>query len=246
VDVTEARTSHEQAAHSPHRGPGRHRLPILLIAVLAVGQLATAEEPVVRVSVIASGEVTLSGDVEASVRPAADLEVEGPLPIGARSIAMVSTRVRIFGLPGESVSLVDPKTFRAAEVSLGLSRPIGHVQLGGGEEVLTSVAAEWGFATVPGSDPAPALRYPRHYALGLRFEERRGGARLDLKLGRHEAAGQRGYGQLLLEGKVPLKKIRRVTTLLGGDAVLSVGPASARAGQRDALRLWVGVALRNR
>jgi hypothetical protein len=218
---------------------------LALAAVLTVGQLAT-EEPVVRVSAIASGEVTLSGDVEASVRPAADLEVEGPLAIGTRAIAMVSTRVRIFGLPGEAVSLVDPKTFRAAEVALGLSRPIGQLQLGGGQEVLTSVAAQWGFATVPGSDPAPALRYPRHYAVGLRFEERRGGARLDLKLGRHEAAGARGYGQLLLEGKLPVKKVLRVTTLLGGDAVLSVGPASSRARQRDVLRLWVGVAFENR
>jgi len=217
-------------------------------ALLTMSVFLTAAAPVlaqepagVHVSAIASAEVTLSGDVEASLRPAADLEVEGPLPIGARSIALVSTRVRIFGIPGDTVDLTDPKTFRAAEVSLRAAYRVGRLSAGD-QEVWTSVAGEWGFATVPGSNPSPAVRYPRHYAIGLRFEERIGGARLDLKAGRHESAGDRGYGQLLLEGKVPLKKVRSVTTLLGGDAVLSVGQASARARQRDVLRLWVGAA----
>jgi hypothetical protein len=218
----------------------------LIVAAVVLAAAAPAfTQDGVRVSAIASSEVTLSGDVDASVRPAADLEVEGPLPLGARSIALVATRVRIFGLPGSTVDFTDPKTFRAVEVSLRLSRRVGGVSVGD-QEVWTSVAGQWGFATVPGSDPPPALRYPRHYALGLRFEERRGGARLDLKIGRHEAAGDRGYGQLLLEGQVPLKKALGVTALLGGDAVLSVGPASTRGRQRDVLRLWVGAAFNSK
>lgn len=222
-------------------GDGGEVKRAIAILVLSAAAAPGFAQDGVRVSAIASAEVTLSGDVEASLRPAADLEVEGPLPLGARSIALVATRVRIFGLPGSTVDLTDPKTFRAAEVSLRLSRKVGGITVGD-QEVWTSLAGEWGFATISGSDPSPALRYPRHYALGLRFEERRGGARLDLKLGRHESAGARGYGQVLLEGKVPLKKALGVTTLLGGDAVLSIGPASSRARQRDVLRLWVGVA----
>lgn len=219
---------------------------LFVAGVLVCLATAAAAEDGVRVSAIASTEVTLSGDVAASVRPAADLEVEGPLPFRSRSIASVSTRVRIFGLPGDTdVALSDPKTYRAAEVSLRLAKAIGSV-IADGDEVRTSIAAEWGFATMSGSDPAPALRYPRHYAIGLRFEQRGDGSRLDVKVGRHEAAGDRGYGQLLLEGQVRLKKAFGVTALLGGDAVLSVGPADARARQRDVLRLWIGAALKNR
>lgn len=220
------------------------RLALVLLSIASCAGPAFAQDGV-RVSAIASAEATLSGDVDASVRPAADLEVEGPLAFGERAIGLVSTRVRIFGLPGQTVSLGDVRTFRAAEVTLGLSKRIGQLKLGE-QEVWTSLAGEWGFATVAGSDPAPALRYPRHYAIGLRFEERRGGSRLDLKLGRHEAAGDRGYGQLLLEGQVPLKKALGVRALLGGDAVLSVGPAGARARQRDVLRLWVGAAFNSK
>lgn len=221
------------------------RILLALLATMILAAAIAGAQDGVRVSAIASTEVTLSGDVAASVRPAADLEVEGPLPLGAHSIALVSTRVRIFGLPGDAVDLADPKTFRAAEVSLRLAKRVGGITVGA-QEIWTSLAWEWGFATIPGTDPAPALRYPRHYALGLRFEERREGARLDLKVGRHEAAGDRGYGQLLLEGQVPLRKVLGVTALLGGDAVLSVGPAGARGRQRDVLRLWVGAAFKSK
>lgn len=218
------------------------------IAVLVLSAAVTSLPPVgaqdlpdegVRVTSLASAEVLLSGDLEPVVRPAFEVEVDGPLALGAGAPARVYTRFRLFGLPGQSA--VDPTDFesvRAAELALGAYVRVGRLQLGD-QDVWTSLEGEWGFATLTG-ETAAAGRYPRHYALGIRIEERRLGAWLAMLYGRHESAGPRGWGQWMIAGAVPLS-LTRGAVVLGGDAVLSVGPADPLGARRDVFRLFVGV-----
>jgi hypothetical protein len=133
------------------------------------------------------------------------------------------------------------ETFRAAELSLGAYRRVGRLAIGE-QEVWTSIEAEWGFATLLPHEPAAVDRSPRHYGIGVRVEERKGGAWLSLLYGRAEVAGDRGCGQWQVSGGIPLE-LTKGAIVLGGDAVLSVGPPGRAEHQRDVFRLYVGVSL---
>ncbi len=212
-------------------------LALLLAAAPAIAQ----EEPGVRFYALTAAEVALTGDTDPAVRPSAEIEVDGPLALGTGAPLRVYARFRTFGLPGETVDLGDVKTFRAAELSLGGYRRVGRLVLGD-QEVWTSIEGEWGFATaLPAAGAPAALRYPRHYGVGIRLEERRGGAWLSVLYGRHESAGDRLWGQWLVGGAVPLT-VSKGVLVLGGDAMLTVGPRGGPR-QRDLLRIYVAVSV---
>lgn len=217
---------------------------LLALALAAPAAAQEPAEPGVRFYALAAGEVTLGGNAEPTIRPAAEIEVDGPLAIGARAPARVFARFRTFGLPGETVDLSDVKTFRAAELTVGAYRRVGLMKVGE-QELWTSLEGEWGFATaLPADGEEASLRYPRRYGVGIRSEERTAGAWLSILYGRHESAGPRGWGQWLVSGGVPLG-FTKSAIVLGGDAVLSVGPAVDAEGgaRRDLLKLYVGVSL---
>lgn len=210
-----------------------------MLALLFALAFAAAPEPGVRFSVLASGEVTLGGETEPQVRPAADLEVEGPLALGPYTPFRVSTELRIFGQVGDTVQLDQPETFRALEVVVGVSRRVGRVTLGE-QEVWTSALAFCGFSSLLGAEPAPRDRYPRRCAAGIRIEERTSGARLDVAYGRDEAAGAAGYGQVAVRGRMPVHGTAGAL-VIAGEAVLSIDGPYRRVRQRDLARLTVAL-----
>jgi hypothetical protein len=225
------------------------RLALIVVSLLATcvhaPVFAQEAEPGVRFYALAAGEVTLGGDAEPSMRPAAEIEVDGPLAIGesGRVLFRVYTRFRTFGLPGETVDLTNVETFRAASLDVGLYKRFGRLTLGE-QELWTSAEVEYGFATITSSEASDSVRYPRKWGVGFRIEERRGGAWLSVLYGRNESAGDRGWGQYLFSGGVPLE-LSKGAIVLGGDAVLSVGRPGGDPGlrQRDTFRLYVAVSL---
>jgi len=227
----------------------RPRLPdliVLLAAMLLFTAVVRGDDEVnpnagpVTVSATAGAITTLAGDAGTSVLPVAFIETDGPLALGSSAIARVYARLGINSEPGEAIDLADATTFKAAEVALGAYRVIG--RLGDPEEdaqvVTTSLVAEWGFSSRLGDSPEPVERLARHYGGGLRFDERKSGASLSIMYGRDEAAGDRGYGQWLIVGQVPITGTKGALVLVG-DATLSVGQRRYDVRQRDILRLGV-------
>jgi hypothetical protein len=203
------------------------------------------------VSTTIGGVVTLAGDAGTSVTPTAFVDVDGPLAFARLELARIHVRLGITSAPGEAVNVTDAQTFRAAEVELGAYRVLGRLEIGAsGQEITTSVAAAWSFASrLSTGDADPLNRLVRSYGGGLRFDEVRSRASLSLFYGRDEAAGPAGWGQWMVSGQVPVLGTE-ASVLLVGDATLNVGPAEEGAlgsrfrvtpGRRDILRL--GVAL---
>lgn len=221
---------------------------LYLLASCGGHRLAFAEElpePGVRFSALVGTEVTMTADTTPGITPTAEIEVDGPLAIGKGAPLRVYSRLRTYALPGETLDLASIETFRAAEFELGAYKRVGRLVVGD-QELWTSIEASWGFATsIPTSEGfKPALRAPRHYAVGTRIEERKTGAWLSWLYGRDESAGPRQWGQWILAGAVPLAKTKGAA-VIGGEAVLSVGPPGqqAIAGQRDRLKVWVAISL---
>jgi hypothetical protein len=218
------------------QGPAAWQLTRRVLALLFLGAVAARAQEGVRFDASGFGLVTLTGDTKPDVTPGGRISVDGPLVLGSRAIGRVYSRLDITALPGETVDLASVDTFRAAELSLGAYRSIGDLKIGN-QEVVTSIAAEWGFGQRLAHDPSPAQRYPRHYGAGLRVDEQSSGASMSLLYGHAEAAGDIGFGQWQVSGQLPLGPV-----VLGGDAILSVGPPSVFK-QRDIVRMWIGVSV---
>lgn len=198
----------------------------VILALLILAFPAVAAEPGVTLTTITSAEASLTGNF--SVRPALDARVDGPLA-GLGSLRFVG-RLRVFGLPGASISLADVETFRAGELSLAVYQRIGRRRIGQ-QEVWTSLVFEGGLASV-----RSAGMYPKHYTAGVRLEERASGMWLSLTGGRHEAIGPWGKGQVVIAAEVPLPGTFGIG-VLGGDVIANIGP-----GHHD-WRLYVGASL---
>jgi hypothetical protein len=219
------------------------------LAVVAFCGAARAEQPqlpdgtavvedlnagAVTVSVTAGAVATLNGTGDSVITPTGYIEVEGPVPLGRTHTPFrVYTRLGITSLPGETLDLEGVDTWDAGEVGLGAHRVVGRRKIGV-QEVLTSIAIEGGFSSRLGS-PEPRDRFARHYGLGIRFSELRTGSSITLLYGRDQAAGDRGFGQIVIYGHVPLLGNGAITVV--GDATVSVGPRREGWTQRDVLRL---------
>src|SRR6185503_6637562 len=148
------------------------------------------------VSVQAGGLVTMSGDADTAITPTAFIDVDGPIVVGNRSRARGYARIGITALPGEQIDPADVSTFRAATVGIGLGVVVGRSQMGG-QELLSSVVAEAGFASrLRTAEAVPVDRLARHYGLGIRLQERSSGIAFTALFGRDEACGDRGFGQV--------------------------------------------------
>lgn len=216
------------------------QMPLWQVAVNAPTSSAREVngEPVT-IAMTAGAVATLAGAPDEKVSPEAAITVDGPVVVGSSSLARIYARLGIGAQPDQTVELARADTFRAAKVDLGLGRVVGR-RRSGGQDITTSVVAEWGFASrIPG-DTTPRKRLVRHYGGGLRLAERKSGAHLQVLYGRDEAAGARGYGQWMVSGAVPVAGTSGIL-LITGQATLSAGPERARAPQRDILQIGVSV-----
>lgn len=228
---------------------GNARLSALLAAlVVLTAARANAQEASrpdanaapVSVTASAGGLVTLTGEAGTAITPSAWIEVDGPIVVGSLALARVNARLGLTTAPGESIDVANPETFKAAEAALGVARIVGRREADG-QVVTTAVVAEAGFASRLPGEPGPRERLIRHAGVGVQLAERVSGAALSLLYGFDEAAGDRGYGQVMVYGQVPIPATKGAL-LLVGDATLSVG-AFEGAKQRDVLRLGVSADL---
>ena len=233
------------------------RLGAWLIAMLSIllfaGLVSPAypqpiDEPGFGVTAVLSAQSVMGAGAESKVRPSATLEVEGPVAFQTSTPLRAFVRLRLLGMPGEAFDFTAIDTVRAVEASLGSSKRIGRVQLGD-QELWTSVIGEWGFSTalLSGANSSQSTRHRRHFGGGFQLEERRSGAWVSMIYGRDEAVGDRGWGQWMLAGAVPIKVKERGVLVIGGDAALGVGNAcgtsAAFCRQQDFVSIEVGVSL---
>ena len=200
------------------------------------------------VSVTVGGLVTFGSEAPAEVTPTAYVEAEGPLIVGELPLGRIGARVGLSTAPGESLDISDPATFQAGDVGLWAGRVIGRriAKDADGvpsQDITTTAVVEWGFSSrIAKGTTEPADRLTRHYGAGLRFQERQSGAALTVLYGRDEAAGERGWGNWLCWGSLPIPATKGTVILLA-DATLSVGPSSVELRQRDIFRAGVVVDL---
>lgn len=222
------------------RDPFRPAGPVALVAGLlcAPGSATLAQEPPATFSGVAAVGVSLSD--ESAAIPVLRLDFNGPLVLGDSPACRVDVTLQLSGLPGESIDLQEPTTWKAAEVFGELQRRVGSDRAGAS----TYVVLRGGFHTrILPSDQTPRERYARSYGAGVRLEHRAAGSirrSIALLYGRSDVVSpQFDYGQLMVEGHAKVASIAGASLVIGGDAYLSVSRTPAQ-GARDVLRLWVG------
>ena len=212
---------------------------LLLLALLPL--VASADEPKATTEVVAAGGVSLSD--ESGTIPAIRVTTNAPLTIGDAPICRLDVSLALMGLPGASVDLEEPQTWKSAEVFGELQRRIGR----GDDGASTYVVGRAGFHTrILPRDQTPRDRFARSYGVGVRAERRDedGSIRRSIAIlyGRSDVAAPKfGKGQILIEGHAKLTTVKGVDLIVGGDAYLSVS-RSPGIGARDVLRVWTGLA----
>lgn len=192
-----------------------------------------------RLDVAGGGLVSMASAVSAATVPTALIFVDAPISTNAHPFRVQALTV-LSALPGETLDISKPETFRAVEFSLRVAqRPA--------DSLLFSVYAEAGFATRLPGDFTPRDKTARWAGAGIAFDQNaRGalsvGAGVDQRLsGQYVAAAHvRGYVALWKAG--PNSDIEGGEVRLVGEAILGLDfGASVRSARRDVVRLGVTV-----
>lgn len=203
-------------------------------------QAARADD--VTVNVQAGGLVSLASDADAALAPTARVLVSLPLakapakPAGAFPVPpLLHLQADFTALPGESVAIEDPTTFRALEFRGGLAQRI-HM------DVNVDLYAEAGFATrLPGALQARD-RAVRWAAAGLRIGRPAERGWLTLTAGADQRLDGLWRPVVILAGAVELYDGDRALgahLFLVGEAILGLGYGPQA--QHDVVRAGVAV-----
>lgn len=259
-----ARQERREAQDQAFRCDRFRKPPVWIIVPVLAGYLWTDFAPAARADDSAAAKppknegpasVALQGgagitltEAPTAITPLAVLSVEGPIVLADKPRARAFADVGLLAAPGEAVNVANVETFRAADVRLGAGVVVGRSEYGG-QDLRTTILAEFGFASrLTTGEAVPADRLARRYGIGVRLEERKSGIGFTALFGRDEAGGDRGFGQLMVRGAVPIAGFAlggedgglRAGLALRGDATLSLGPKVATwLHQRDVLTFAV-------
>lgn len=199
-----------------------------------------------RMGVYSGGLTPLSAGVDLAVYPTVRVDIEAPISSHPAGPALHVT-LDVGGLPGETLAIEDPSTFRSVGLEVGLSQPIKpsvfypRVYLGAG------------FASRLPGDREPRNRAPRFALVGVQFQTDSRKARFVLGIGgdqristsTHSATWEPAVqimGHAVLRTfKVPGTKTR-ASVMLVGDASLHVQMYQRAVGDprpRDFYRLGI-------
>jgi hypothetical protein len=218
----------------------------LILGVLAIAGASVApghcEELGVRFGMITSANTILTADTGIDVTPGVRLTVRGPFAFKGWDSLEFRSLLELTGLPGETVNLQDPATFKAVGFDGGLARRIGT-----SGSVRTFLFASARFDTRLPHDPAPQDRYPRQIQFGLEVRDEKTGGFFRVGAGKSDVAGPKQWRQIILGGEYPLFTVLRkrlkgkAKAVIGGDVVLTWGRRNFGPEQRDVTRILTGV-----
>jgi len=219
---------------------------LILGAVIVLGAMQARSdelpEPPSRVQGAIGVGASFSDDSSA-ILPAARIELDAPLYVGAKPLLRLSVALQLAALPGQELNVTDPATFASAEVVGELGRRIGRSPDGLGETMI-SVRGGWATRILP-TDEQDRERYARQW--GVMFRSQRRDA--DGNVTRAIAAGwgradvvspEFDKGQIIVDGKVRLVDLGWGAVELWADAYLSVS-RTPTSGARDLMRVWVSL-----
>ena len=212
--------------------------------LLAVGLLfatVTARAEDIVVHGMAGGVVSLASDAGTGVEPLAWINVDAPVADSDYSPHLL-TSVVLSALPGDSLDISSPATFKAVEFSVGLAQPISNL-------VHFDLYGEVGFATrLPGS-PTPRDSTARWASGGIRFRSERGylslGVGADQRLtGAYRPAATIRGAVKLWQATDATKMPKGVMMMLVGDAILGLdAPTYGQPHTRDVVRCGVAIGI---
>ena len=205
-----------------------------LLLVLLACPVWADNEPMY-VQAVLGGAVVTTGEMKATIVPYGRLRGDGPLMIGRRAPLRLYAQISIASLPDGGGPMVP---YRSLELAAGAYRELGHMNMLS-QYITTNVFLEAGFSSRLPRKVPPLVRYPRHYLVGVRFQENVSGGYFSLGYGRHEAVGDSYGGEVVMSGAVPVLGSNDIV-MVGADAMLSVGRTYGGI-QRNIIRFSVGV-----
>jgi hypothetical protein len=172
----------------------------------------------------------MGSDADAAISPMARVLVSVPLASWDKA-PVLHVQADLSALPGETVSLADPATFRALEFRLGVSQRVH-------DTVNADLYAEAGFATRLPGDVEAVDTTARWAAAGVRIG-RFGRGWLSLSLGADQRMTGTYAPAVLLSGAVQLVERAGVGAYLVGDAILGLDQYGTE--RRDVVRVGVAI-----
>lgn len=193
--------------------------------------------PRFRASIAAGALTAVTTDASASVEPLAMLSVEAPLSTSPRGPAL-EVHAALTALPDETLDLSDPQTFKAIEMSIGLSQPI-HPSL------LFRLYADGGFASRLATTEDPVARLPGWWSAGFLFRTADRGHWLKVGLGGDQRLSGAWAAAVHVSGQAKVGERGGVSLYLVGSLIraLDLSAYGYAPPARDALRLGVAVGM---
>lgn len=206
-----------------------------------------------KVAILAGGLVSMSSETEGGkVAPLARIAVSGPLAlpgIEARHLPRMFVSADFTALPGDTIDLRSPETFKALELRLGVAQRVAPELAAGDQRIVTQLYAAAGFATRLSGENEPRDRAPRFGEIGVRLEERTSGSFIAVGLAADQRLDGRYQPAVVIGGAVQLYEVdsgtlRGARALLVGNAILGLdlsyvtGRTPAR---RDQVRVGIAI-----
>ena len=193
--------------------------------------------PNMKLSLLAGGVASLSADAS-GVAPLVRIRAEARLSKSDKG-PNIHVLADLTALPGESIALEDPQTYRALEFSAALSQPLP-------SPLLFSVYAEAGFASRLPSDPAPRDRSAKWGSAGFLFQTKDRAGRLTLGLGGDQRLSGEWVAAVQVTGHVKIREAKGVSVYLVGSAVLALDLGARNAAApiaRDSVRAGIAIGI---
>jgi hypothetical protein len=210
----------------------RRLLPLVLVFLPLA---AHAQDPgQVSFSILAGGGVSLGSEAPAAPMPTMRVEVGVPVADWKKT-PRLHVQLDLSALPGETLSLEEPATFRALEFHLTLCQPIA-------DSLYLDLCGEAGFASRLPGDPEPRDKAVRWGAGLVRFG-RFGRGWLTVGLGADQRLDGLYRPAAVVAGAVKLyqsEALKGASVQLVGDAILAIDVYGSNA-RRDVIRIGMAV-----
>lgn len=197
---------------------------IELIPIPSSIPLSPSPEPAsMKLSVSAGGVISLGSQDSYSLAPTAIVEVEAKLA-ATKYAPRLNVIVSLSSLPGQSLNINDPSTFRSVEFESGIQQGI--------PSVYPKIYAGFGLATRLPGDTKPRVNAAKYFTAGVLFTTKSHDSYLYVGGGPDQRLSNSYLYQATahIEGKVKLATVGGVKSFLVGNAILGSVSSLVRVG----------------